>query len=472
MKGGLASSRVRGLLYEDRNVCGSNEGGTEATSRAKRRGEGHEDDRHGQKEQWGDHATAASGGPERCLHERVPDEQSGALRCIAGYHSWENGGNDDDARNDCSVGRERAAEFDDYAEIVINERTHGDYGLGQVGAGSRSAHGGASPQGIEFRTRRHAFLDNLVPLAAFEGILDCNKLPPSATTPLSRARRRWLLSQWHNRMSVSPSTAKVSMQHREDTPRHLRGGHSSPLSPSSSSRPTPTTLEVDDLFFVGVGQRTSLDSTGDIVGLEEQIKREECSEGRMARRRAMMEATKKAVCEALVLWSKKADLLQAKLVVLRTVASSSTLSTLPGSGTSTAANTNTMSLEEYLTSPSPRCCACNTRGGYQQEFLATSTTVPASDTCSTTTAPAAFKTNPAAGIRNMHDGNTSTGSRGSSLQPNKISRKENNGADGAASSQATDALMREERLVTHLEECLKCMTHLRDWLRTLDQQIG
>lgn len=271
--------------------------------------------------------------------------------------------------------------------------------------------------GIESRTRRHAFLDNLVPLAAFEGILDCNKvresaaqhqlrwykgniqvinsacllasagsrptvllslcssslafcfaeikmlyahllapvnnyttvpyftsgarsifrhscdklftsarthasplllllgaqheqLPPSATTPLSRARRRWLLSQWHNRMSVSPSTAKVSTQHREDTPRHLRGGHSSPLSPSSSSRPTPTTLEVDDLFFVGVGQRTSLDSTGDIVGLEEQIKREECSEGRMARRRAMMEATKKAVCEALVLWSKKADLLQ------------------------------------------------------------------------------------------------------------------------------------------------------------------
>lgn len=147
MKGGLASRRVRGLLYEDRNVCGSNEGGTEATSRAKRRGEGHEDDRHGQKEQWGDHATAASGGPERCLHERVPDEESGALRCIAGYHSWENGGNDDDARNDCSVGTERAAEFDDYAEIVINERTHGDYGLGQVGAGSWSAHGGASFQG-------------------------------------------------------------------------------------------------------------------------------------------------------------------------------------------------------------------------------------------------------------------------------------------------------------------------------------
>lgn len=70
------------------------------------------------------------------------------------------------------------------------------------------------------------------------------------------------------------------------------------------------TLDVDDLFYLSVGQRASLDSTGDIVGLEEQIEREERSEGRMESKRAKMEATRMAVCETLLLWSSKADLLQ------------------------------------------------------------------------------------------------------------------------------------------------------------------
>lgn len=69
-------------------------------------------------------------------------------------------------------------------------------------------------------------------------------------------------------------------------------------------------LEVDDFFYVGADGRASLGSVNDIVGLEEQIEREERSEERMASTRAKMEATRKAVCEALVLWSKKADLLQ------------------------------------------------------------------------------------------------------------------------------------------------------------------
>lgn len=69
-------------------------------------------------------------------------------------------------------------------------------------------------------------------------------------------------------------------------------------------------LEVDDLFYVGASRRASLDSINNMVGLEEQIEREERSEERMASRRAKMEATRKAVCEALVLWSKKAYLLQ------------------------------------------------------------------------------------------------------------------------------------------------------------------
>lgn len=158
---------------------------------------------------------------------------------------------------------------------------------------------------------------------------------------------------------------------------------------------------------------------------------------------------------------------QAKLVVLRTVASS-TASTLSGSGTSIAAYTNNgMSLEEYLASPSPRCCACNTRGGYQQDILATSTVVSACDRCPT------LKTNVAAGIRSMHASHVSTESRGSSLHSKNVScRQSSSGADGALKVGGTDTLVREEQLVTHLEECLKCMTHLRDWLRIIDHEIG
>lgn len=138
-----------------------NEGhGTEAISRAKRRGEGHEDGNHGQIEQRDDHAMASSGGPERCLDKRVvhlasrqgvPGEKSGARRWVAGDHSWDNDGDDDDennyARDDCSVGTEKAAGFDEHATIAVNENTQGDFGPEHIGAGSWRTHDGASPQG-------------------------------------------------------------------------------------------------------------------------------------------------------------------------------------------------------------------------------------------------------------------------------------------------------------------------------------
>lgn len=52
------------------------------------------------------------------------------------------------------------------------------------------------------------------------------------------------------------------------------------------------------------------DALVDIVGLEEQIEREERSGEAMAKKRTNMEATRSAVSEALVLWSSKADILQ------------------------------------------------------------------------------------------------------------------------------------------------------------------
>lgn len=145
MDGGLASS-------SGRDVCNNrwiNERGTEAASRAKRRSDGHEDGEHGQIDHRGDHVMDSSGGPDRCLNERVPAEESDALRWVAGYHGSENNGDDDGAWDDCSVGTARAAEFDDYSDIAVNERTQGDFGPGQSGGGSWNAHGGASPQGTQ-----------------------------------------------------------------------------------------------------------------------------------------------------------------------------------------------------------------------------------------------------------------------------------------------------------------------------------
>lgn len=46
------------------------------------------------------------------------------------------------------------------------------------------------------------------------------------------------------------------------------------------------------------------------MGLEEEVARREGAEEKRGERRGHMETTRRAVCEALALWSSKADLLQ------------------------------------------------------------------------------------------------------------------------------------------------------------------
>eukprot|EP00903_Cladosiphon_okamuranus_P017673 g16274.t1 len=160
--------------------------------------------------------------------------------------------------------------------------------------------------GAVSHTRRHTFLDNLVPLAALEGAIDFQ-----------------------------------------------------------TSWPTSVMLEVDDLFHLILDKDLPPSSTwgnsgaggngAQIVGLEDQIEREECSEERSDEKRINMEATRSAVVEALVLWGSKADLLKARLVVVRTMATAaSSASRSAASATASTSKSNTMSLEEYLASPSPR----------------------------------------------------------------------------------------------------------------------
>lgn len=80
--------------------------------------------------------------------------------------------------------------------------------------------------------------------------------------------------------------------------------------------------------------------------------------------------------------------------------------------------------------------------------------------------------NDAAGVSIMDGSQTTADTWGSSLSPNAGCRESNVGADGTSKVEAVDTRVREQRLVTYLEECLKCMTHLRDWLRLLDHELG
>lgn len=80
------------------------------------------------------------------------------------------------------------------------------------------------------------------------------------------------------------------------------------MSPSPAS--THSMLEVDDLPVRGARDGEGDDDLLGIVGLEEKIEREERSAERMDGKRIGVEATRKAVREALVLWSGKADILQ------------------------------------------------------------------------------------------------------------------------------------------------------------------
>ncbi|CAN0537211.1 unnamed protein product [Ectocarpus sp. 12 AP-2014] len=426
----------------------------------------------------------------RQLEQRPPSEDS-----------WANDGDTDDesgAPDDWSVGTESAAEFDACVATTVNERTREGFGSQRAGTESRSTNGRRAPsqgQDVGLRTRRFSFLDNLVPLAALEGVLDCNHLPPSAVAPQSRARRRQLLSRWNTRMSVSmaagggASAAPTSYQrhraHQHDILQHSSGGYS--VSPSPAS--THSVLEVDDLSVRGARDGEVDDDLLGIVGLEEKIDREEHSAERMDGKRIGVEATRKAVREALVLWSGKADILQGRLVVLRTV-SASVSSTVASSHTKNA--TSDMSLEEFMASPSPRCCACDMRNGYyrRDDYDRQTSIPPDSDEVLRGSDLSTASNNGTIDLAQNHTSgpveqasyscaakSTSVASEPSDdLHVDGASsddyRKTYAGVDDFGDTDWDTSTSREEGLVVDLEECLIHMTHLRDWLRLLDQEIG
>jgi len=147
--------------------------------------------------------------------------------------------------------------------------------------------------------------------------------------------------------------------------------------------------------------------------------------------------------------------------------------TFLGSNTSAAENTNnasTMSLDEFLASPSPRCCACDKRGGYQKASM-----VRPSDK------PSARDSIPSQDAQGR--GQSPPDDRGSSpsLQPTNDSggksstcgdfRDDPKQKNCGFHDSAKDTAEREELLLAHLQECLKQMTHLRNWLCLLDNNI-
>ncbi|CAN0377359.1 unnamed protein product, partial [Ectocarpus sp. 8 AP-2014] len=442
----------------------------------------------------------------RCLSARLV--QVASKRGVSRRHreqrassedSWAKDGDTDDesgAPDDWSVGTESAAEFDACVATTVNEGTREGFGSQRAGTESRSTNRrGAPSQDIGLRTRRFSFLDNLVPLAALEGVLDCNHLPPSAVAPQSRARRRQLLSHWNTRTSVSmaagggASAAPTSFQrrraHQHDILQHSSGGYS--VSPSPAS--THSMLEVDDLSERGVRDGEGDDDLLGIVGLEEKIEREERSAERMDGKRIGVEATRKAVREALVLWSGKADILQGRLVVLRTV-SASVASTVASSHTQNA--TSAMSLEEFLASPSPRCCACDMRDGYyrRDDYDRQTPIPPASDNVLRGSGIFTASNNGKIDTAQKHtSGPVAHACYSCAAKSTNVGSEPHDDlhVDGASSDDYRNtcagvddfgdtvkgtSTSREEGLVVDLEECLVHMTHLRDWLRLLDQEIG
>eukprot|EP00752_Nemacystus_decipiens_P003773 g3474.t1 len=242
-------------------------------------------------------------------------------------------------------------------------------------------------------------------------------------------------------------------------------------------------LEVDDIFRLGLDQATPHGSIHqekghgrneaqvEIIGLEEQIERKERSEERMDEKRINMEATRSVVVEALALWRNKADLLQARLVIVR--AMTTTLSTVSGPTNSTNANNSEQncvkSLAEHLASPVPRCCACDKRGGYWKAKGIT-LTVPPSSTPSSIAVPASSETvDDATGRSSSNDGGKSNYVPGLSARASNNQSNDDSLVNGDVHRGSMDP--REEQLVLHLQDCLEHMTHLRDWLRFLDQEL-
>lgn len=176
-------------------------------------------------------------------------------------------------------------------------------------------------------------------------------------------------------------------------------------------------------------------------------------------------------------------------MVLRTV-SASVASTV--AGRNTKSTTSAISLDEFLASPSPRCCACDMRDGYyRRDDYDRQTPIP----------PASGKHLPGSDTSTASNNGTIDTAQKHTSEPvadacySCAAKNTNIGSgqdsdlniDGASSDDYRNTCgdvhdfghkvegtsnSREEGLVVDLEECLVHMTHLRDWLRLLDQEIG
>lgn len=129
------------------------------------------------------------------------------------------------------------------------------------------------------------------------------QLPPSAKAPLSRARRRRLMCTWKSRLSKAATTvrgAPADEHQRQD-----------PHAPPRPFDPSPSMIDVDDFSCTEYdSRRRRSDHDVLVVGMEEKIRQEECGHESRERKREHMEATRKAICEALFLWGSKAELLK------------------------------------------------------------------------------------------------------------------------------------------------------------------
>lgn len=138
---------------------------------------------------------------------------------------------------------------------------------------------------------------------------------------------------------------------------------------------------------------------------------------------------------------------QARLLIIRTVASSiAAASNVPT--LTTAAERPSTSSNQLFSSPSPRCCACSDVPRCEQNKSHTGTSAPLLPAGRHT--PAVQSTNYTEDLRaNLSD----------------------TILDGGGNGVPPDIVSRERGLVANLQDCLTHMTHLRDWLRLLDREI-
>lgn len=138
-------------------------------------------------------------------------------------------------------------------------------------------------------------------------VMPYRQLPASATTPLSRGlRRRRCWEESGTPISALPSTTTTPHQHWRQYQDQRRKQLLLPPTPAPVT-PVGIVESWDRGFNGGKGAWAS---GCDLVGLEEELARRNGADEERDEKRERMETTRRAVCEALALWSSKADLLQ------------------------------------------------------------------------------------------------------------------------------------------------------------------